>query len=1263
MKNVMLVETVTGKVATIGPNGKLSVDAVAGGRYRLVDEVTGKAVSKFDMKMEGDDLVITIDDLDAEIRVQHFGDLNHGGMEQSALLTETTVIKDGVPVQENTVVPLTAELIRSLDSNGATMTAGDYYDYQQGQGSYNSYDPAANANAYAQQDGYAQQGAYDAQGGYDQTQTLGGYDQGQAMGGYDQGQGTYDPQGTYAQQSDGFDMGSYDSQASGNEVYLQPADQAAGGGFLSNVNWWYVGLGALATAVVVGGVVYYVKDNDTSDFVVRDKGDKSPVVPEPDDKDDKDDKDKDDKDKPKDDAKAGDGVERPTNDDKDNTAKADETKAPDPDKEKAGIEIFSVAGGDNVITGSLDKGFSIRGWSSKESKGKVSVKVGKTEFKDDDVEMTPRHEDKDDKDLVTGYNWEVKIDGEKAAKLGLKEDVPMKIVATYDKASDESVVTYNGIRGDSLLEGDFAGKLSIDDIDMSALNAKVRSAKKGGEDEFTITGKADKEADVNVLVGDKLFEVKADADGKWEIKLSSSDLRGYGLPDASDPKTEKSETVIVKAYTMNDKGETSDYDQTSFHVDDGATITMDVVSGNNVVMADEKGLTLKGGSQGLEKDKEVEIFLVTKDSKGKETETSIGTTKIKDENGSWEFDPADYFKDHPLEKGHCRFKAVVKGETGSYAEQLVTVTDDANLDKVKTTEGDTTYEQATHLAQSLGVNNGLVTGAVSGLPKKYDYSKEVDSSDVLLPGKEYFAGNIAAMNDVRSFNGLDYVKLSGDMKYFEQGQKASLVEASKGKLSHDAKDYGTEDSDVAAALSTSILGMNTTIGGYMDDTGHDLTGHRVQIINPKYSEVAGGATVNDYLYNNFKTLGDSVMDGKSTAPQTVEWPAAGYFPKGLLPEKVWTFIVKNEGKDHDQPVFTKDNLSKCEITVTVSKGIGKAADAEKIKISSDDIILQEGDGSYLPNSEYSYLNFKLSKSAYEKYMEGDFNTLSVDVNIPDGDKWHYDVIVFDDGSDTKPGSGATEDSAKDSNDLSVVDADNGTNGDPNRIPGSDDGKSSSQSDADQADKEAAAWAQIEQGSLPLAKGIVIGDTEIRILDHVIDLDSGEFKHNYTDGFSMQAYELQNMEVQGSDGSDIAQVGYMLNTDVDLKDGDDLLEIDHYKGGTLDGGDGVDILRFTADSNHIDLANIRNFEIIDLGKGNTLTINEDSFKNKPNVDSSDGILRIMGEEGSKIEIDGGKITGQEKVGENYHLTYEVGGSSYLLEVTQSLYDSINGLPHI
>lgn len=170
------------------------------------------------------------------------------------------------------------------------------------------------------------------------------------------------------------------------------------------------------------------------------------------------------------------------------------------------------------------------------------------------------------------------------------------------------------------------------------------------------------------------------------------------------------------------------------------------------------------------------------------------------------------------------------------------------------------------------------------------------------PGTESSASKTATMdaiNYVRAMNQLDGVRF--DAKWNTQAMKNSLMMQARGQITHyPAKSGKCWSSEGAKAASTSNLsiswggsksvsgatGARAVLWGYMDDPGASnvIAGHRRWILYPTTTVMGTGSSG---TANTLKVIGTSQSDGMAQ-PKWMEWPSAGYFPKQLDPEGLWS---------------------------------------------------------------------------------------------------------------------------------------------------------------------------------------------------------------------------------------------------------------------------------------------------------------------------------------------------------------------------------------
>ena len=257
-------------------------------------------------------------------------------------------------------------------------------------------------------------------------------------------------------------------------------------------------------------------------------------------------------------------------------------------------------------------------------------------------------------------------------------------------------------------------------------------------------------------------------------------------------------------------------------------------------------------------------------------------------------------------------------------------------------------------------------------------------------GKNTAAEHVKALNAVRGMNHLDDVTLTSDSSIINEANSAANA------LSHTANNFNGH------ANLSSTTDAYSSIVGYMDDYGSaqnlNTAGHRMHLLEPYLNETAVGIS----RYSNILVFGDNmnwdgdgpfsnygnkvtVIDKSNTAPQTVEWPAEGYFPYAMMPEgsNNWTFSVLDTSQSNGSNQSTLLNNAIVTVNgqqVAVTHDLYNTGDANKFGV----MLFNQYD-----NIKFTY--------AFSRPQEGQVNEYNVKV-VADGGTWEYTVYVFDDVS-------------------------------------------------------------------------------------------------------------------------------------------------------------------------------------------------------------------------------------------------------------------------
>ncbi len=158
-----------------------------------------------------------------------------------------------------------------------------------------------------------------------------------------------------------------------------------------------------------------------------------------------------------------------------------------------------------------------------------------------------------------------------------------------------------------------------------------------------------------------------------------------------------------------------------------------------------------------------------------------------------------------------------------------------------------------------------------------------------------------AVNLMRAMNQLDGVSLSDSWN--TAALRNSLMMQARGQITHYPGKAGkcwSASGASSAARSNLALGISgaRAIAGYMDDPGASnvVAGHRRWILEPSLRMMGTGSTTRA---NTLTVMGKDgpVVSPHNAAPRWMEWPSAGWFPRQLDPEGLWSLSASDPRVD------------------------------------------------------------------------------------------------------------------------------------------------------------------------------------------------------------------------------------------------------------------------------------------------------------------------------------------------------------------------------
>ena len=361
---------------------------------------------------------------------------------------------------------------------------------------------------------------------------------------------------------------------------------------------------------------------------------------------------------------------------------------------------------------------------------------------------------------------------------------------------------------------------------------------------FKVTGQAETNSTVKVTVDDKTQTVTAGSDGKFSVDFNIAQGNADHRP-------------TIKA-TVTDKAgnENSDYTAT------GANIPKLPVSDDKIAKARKAIADLQAAVNKAEQD---------------------GTVEHN------EYDNLNTLRDAA--------KAAVQAVgTGDSAYQGLK----NDLNSAANYVRGTTFEHAQNQMQHYYDENGIVGSRING--RNYvalDQSQAQKAVDNL--------------NAIRHMNNLSDVSLTKNADHIKAVQLGALASVNQGVIDHNMidpytkKDFNWKPSEGLWATQHSVLAFeahygeakyNNHINGLVSDNhgngnmDYDL-GHRGQMLDPALSNTAVGIAHGPYAHDSrFESsvlvmlTGQEAWGSNYKTPNTVEWPAEGYFPYAMMPEKI-----------------------------------------------------------------------------------------------------------------------------------------------------------------------------------------------------------------------------------------------------------------------------------------------------------------------------------------------------------------------------------------
>ena len=798
-----------------------------------------------------------------------------------------------------------------------------------------------------------------------------------------------------------------------------------------------------------------------------------------------------------------------------------------------------------------------------------------------------------------------------------------------------------------------ATTLKPDLIDKAEANANVKDG------HLTVGGSAQGLEDgqsIAAVVGKAAFVAHA-KDGKWSLDLDESQLKAALGTDSLDAEAIHGKTLVIQTFVPGDGGKLQAYSQNSLTLDVCPAISANPFTGDNILSLSELDAAQAfSGSAKHADGMTVEIWKT--DARGNQGE-KIGETTVRD--GAWSFDAQkEDLRAWENEKGFGLTAKLIDEDRQTLDAASVNVNSPAwsgmvNVQGIRATERDTTFAQAVRNYKLIQEHDRIDVEGLRSFPDANDAQwtekgggQKMPEGFMTYPETANAANGLSAINAFRSFNQTDGVTLSGRADVVESAQKAAIAMASEGRIDHGLTGFKHFDKDASNASNSSVLGMGGVKGdvsGYVSDdynaVGLNL-GHRMQILSPNMRETAPGYAVGDgntvfTAYNTFNsvpwkpTLTHAPKDyAQAYKPNTLEWPAAGYFPYALVPQKMWSFQV-GDPNGGDFKLL----------------GVRVFKNGEEIRVSN--AMLQDNNYdvshsysttvSFMPHlSDRSFSGSRWSKGAKGidkpifagQKADGSLATDDYEVAI-DTDKglFTYTVKVFDETA-LPQATGLRAASATFSEETgSAVEPD------LQHLPPVEHG----------AHRATANGEDVEFGD------------KLDLTDRAGGSDGG---------VDFASAGLTGSTVNLGSADDRVEIAGDFAADLSLGSGDDAASLGKMVGGRIDGGDGSDTVAFTQAGNVVNLSRFANVETIDLGRpaaeGELFNIIQIDAEG---MEANGGKIEIKGGAGNKAALKEGTIASAREYVDDFgeaqvELEYCVNGSAYRIDMSANLYDGGAGI---
>ena len=797
-----------------------------------------------------------------------------------------------------------------------------------------------------------------------------------------------------------------------------------------------------------------------------------------------------------------------------------------------------------------------------------------------------------------------------------------------------------------------------------------------------------------VVVGKAAFAVKAKG-GKWALDLSEAQLKSALGTDNLDWQSVDGKTLAVQAFVTDKSGVLKGYAQDSVTLDVAPKVSLDSVAGNNIMTNAEADGNLK--VTGLAQNASG-MRVRLKASINGQPDVDLGSCDVSG-NGkqAWEITLDASQKASLKGQKNIAFKAELIDGSKAIDQAEVTVNPDVggldryigNDGRVFGTTHDTTFEQAARNWRLIDKHDVLDKTTMLKYPFGGETGwKHVPNTHMAYADTDNSANGLTALNAFRRFNHTDPVSLTGNHDAVEGAQKGVIAMASQGKIDHGLRGFSYTDPDGAAATSQSVIGyagsggssLKGDVSSYVSDNFNGssggggteaqertLIGHRLQVLSPGLRETAAayaeGQNHNSYsAYTTFMGFPSNAIPpgyklthdhGAVSRPDTLEWPAAGYFPYALLPNKVWSFQFG------DHPIDSRN------LNVRVYKN----GEEIGVKFATTSDTSYELFGTYknlvcfMPHEKgrnfdggknqwegFSWSNPEAHKGVDRPTAVREAGKPPLDeytVVISDGKETHaYTVKVFDElqldgaGGGASSGAGAGARSAYSANAADELHAETfGLEATHNRavVDGN----------------------LVEFGSqLDLSGHSDLASSAPRAQDSGAGVLPA--------GIKFEAESLVHSVVDLSGGDDVATISGVFAADLSLGGGNDTLNLSALRGGSVDGGDGWDVVRFDSAGNVFDLSRFSRVEAVDLGR----TDPDSGLFNIVQLDAAGmkangGAIELTGQAGNKVALKEGRIESersfQSEDGRSMHeLTYDVNGSDYRIVMSDDLFNGGMGV---